>query len=556
MKYFNTKIKKVSGSTIIVFMIFLLKLQFCIAGEIHDAAKNGNLDKVKTLLAANPGLLNSKDNRGNTPIHSAVSKGRTSVISFLIEKGAEINSKNKNGLTPLFMALDMGRNNAAKILIEKGADLQFTGYLRRTLLHMAARAGNTEIIFLLIEKGADVNAKDSKGSTPLDIAVFTEKAGAAKLLLDKGGEFNAAKPLTYEFESLLNKAVRRGKTDLVKFMIDVGGDVNSTDESGYTKLQNAAASGQIDVVSLLLERGVNVTGKGENRKTPLQLAVEHGHKDIYDMLISKGASIPENIKANFGNSTFLASVLKDSEAYIWYLGHGGWAVKTKEHLLVFDYIEPEKKPAYPFISNGNINPEEIKDLDVTVFISHEHNDHFDRTIFNWEKTVTNINYVFGFTPRRINTSNFEIIEPRESKVINGMEVLTIRSSDSGVGFLVKTDGLKIFHGGDHANTGEVLKKDFTDEIDYLVKDHTGMDIAFMLSGSACGGGGSLETVRKGLNYFVQNLKPGMFFPMHSQDGEHVYKIAAAEIDQMNLSSICRCAEFRGDRFIYNSDVAK
>jgi hypothetical protein len=116
---------------------------------------------------------------------------------------------------------------------------------------------------------------------------------------------------------------------------------------------------------------------------------------------------------------------------------------------------------------------------------------------------------------------------------------------------VKTDGLKIFHGGDHANMAEELKKEFTDEIDYLAEIHAEPDIAFMLSGSPCGGGGSPEVVRKGLNYFVQNLKPKMFFPMHSQESEYVFKIAAAEIDQLNLSIVCRCAEFSGDRFYYN-----
>ena len=37
-------------------------LAFC--GEIHDAAKDGDLEKVKALLKDNPDLVNSKDNNG------------------------------------------------------------------------------------------------------------------------------------------------------------------------------------------------------------------------------------------------------------------------------------------------------------------------------------------------------------------------------------------------------------------------------------------------------------------------------------------------------------
>ena len=42
-------------------------LAFC--GEIHDAAKDGDLEKVKALLKDNPDLVFSKDNDGATPLH-------------------------------------------------------------------------------------------------------------------------------------------------------------------------------------------------------------------------------------------------------------------------------------------------------------------------------------------------------------------------------------------------------------------------------------------------------------------------------------------------------
>ena len=53
-------------------------------------------------------------------------------------------------------------------------------------------------------------------------------------------------------------------------------------------------------------------------------------------------------------------------------------------------------PAHPALSNGWINSDEIKDLDVVVFVSHSHADHFDEVIRTWEKTVRNIQYVYGW----------------------------------------------------------------------------------------------------------------------------------------------------------------
>ncbi|NHJ46171.1 MAG: hypothetical protein FK733_00150, partial [Asgard group archaeon] len=53
-----------------------------------------------------------------------------------------------------------------------------------------------------------------------------------------------------------------------------------------------------------------------------------------------------------------------NEVMIWYLGHCGYAVKTENHLLIFDYIELEEKPTERAIGEGFVDPEEIKDLNV------------------------------------------------------------------------------------------------------------------------------------------------------------------------------------------------
>ena len=99
------------------------------------------------------------------------------------------------------------------------------------------------------------------------------------------------------------------------------------------------------------------------------------------------------------------TVQQPDNAVIWYLGHCGFAVRTQNHLLIFDYQElrdgqqPKLRPSKPSLDNGWINPEEIKDLAVRVFVSHSHDDHFDRIVFEWKKTIPNIQYFFGWTSR-------------------------------------------------------------------------------------------------------------------------------------------------------------
>ena len=67
--------------------------------NIYYAASVGNLDRVKQFLAANPGLLSSRDGAGI--LTTAAVHGQTEVVAFLISKGADVNEKGFFGMTPV-----------------------------------------------------------------------------------------------------------------------------------------------------------------------------------------------------------------------------------------------------------------------------------------------------------------------------------------------------------------------------------------------------------------------------------------------------------------------
>ncbi len=95
-------------------------LAFC--GEIHDAAKKGDLDKVKSLLKANPDLVFNKDDNddGLTPLHMAAIAGYKEVAELLLASKADVNAKGKNGWTPLHAAELMGHEDVAELLRQHG----------------------------------------------------------------------------------------------------------------------------------------------------------------------------------------------------------------------------------------------------------------------------------------------------------------------------------------------------------------------------------------------------------------------------------------------------
>ena len=251
-------------------------------------------------------------------------------------------------------------------------------------------------------------------------------------------------------------------------------------------------------------------------------------------------------------SDSLEKSLKSGEALIWYLNHSGWAVKTQSHFLIFDYIEQGSKPADAALANGWIDPHELKDEQIFVFISHEHADHFDPRILDFEKTHSHITYIFGWDAK--NNPKYVILDqPRAQITLGDMELFTINHAFDNIpeaAFLVRVDGLVIFHSGDHGSTGAVINPVFKDNIDYLAQKTQSVDVAFISQF----GSRSREEVNIGDLYTINTLRPTITFPMHRGGGEDSYKNFADEAQKKKARTKVMCAEARGDRFFYGNGV--
>lgn len=112
---------------------------------------------VAGLLGDNPGILNTKDENGDTLLHIAVIENNPSIVSLLIAKGADVNAPGEEGYTPLHHATavpdeQLSLQNKANIiaqLLNSGADLDKPGEG-----HAAPRAKFEKDIYLcrLVEK--------------------------------------------------------------------------------------------------------------------------------------------------------------------------------------------------------------------------------------------------------------------------------------------------------------------------------------------------------------------------------------------------------------------
>ncbi len=140
-------------------------LAFC--GEIHDAAKSGDLEKVKALLKDNPDLVFSKDDRGNSPLHWAAFSGQEEVAELLLTNKAAVDAKDNKGNTPLHNAAGNGHKDVVELLLVHKADVNAKANNGATPLHNAAAWGRKDVAELLLAHKAEVNAKGGGDLTPL-----------------------------------------------------------------------------------------------------------------------------------------------------------------------------------------------------------------------------------------------------------------------------------------------------------------------------------------------------------------------------------------------------
>jgi L-ascorbate metabolism protein UlaG (beta-lactamase superfamily) len=246
-------------------------------------------------------------------------------------------------------------------------------------------------------------------------------------------------------------------------------------------------------------------------------------------------------------TTVLKEEINNKEAIIWYLHHSGWAIKTKDYFLIFDY----HKRLGESLAKGYINPNEVKNQNILVFITHVHGDHFSERILELEKTVKNIQYIFGWEYK--NGMKYKNINPKETLTLNDIEITTIKSKDLGVGFIVKLNKLVLFHAGDHLN-GKWFPKTFSSEIDSLANKKLNIDIAFI----PVVDGGCLvsEETTVGAFYYIDKLNPKIMFPMHGEGCEYYYvDFLKASIKKKFKTKIC-IARNNGDCFFYSNEKIK
>ncbi|XP_066479984.1 ankyrin repeat domain-containing protein 12 isoform X1 [Tiliqua scincoides] len=118
--------------------------------------------------------VNKRNERGETPLHTAAIRGDIKQVKELISLGANVNVKDFAGWTPLHEACNAGYYDVAKVLIAAGADVNTQGLDDDTPLHDSASSGHRKIVKLLLRHGGNPFQANKHGERPVDVAETEE----------------------------------------------------------------------------------------------------------------------------------------------------------------------------------------------------------------------------------------------------------------------------------------------------------------------------------------------------------------------------------------------
>lgn len=89
---------------------------------IFDWVKEGNKDKVSSMIESNPSLIAQRDESQMALIHWAADRGDTAMIELLTKKGADVDITDGDGQTPLHYAFACGHEECIHLLETLGAN--------------------------------------------------------------------------------------------------------------------------------------------------------------------------------------------------------------------------------------------------------------------------------------------------------------------------------------------------------------------------------------------------------------------------------------------------
>ena len=325
--------------------------------RLHHAAQHSP-ERVREMI---PGRqINAQDADGDTPLHWALDRdanltdeARGEIVRLLLESGADLFAQNNSGTAPLHLAA-RGWSPAEEQILSRVYEMRHAG--EKPDINITDTRGNTPLHWAmdhhfppadhrarslaahtLLWSGADPNARNRHGISPMHMAAH-QSAEITGSMLNRGGDPNIEDgrgfTALYWAVSAPARPQNGSVEDIVRQLMDAGGDpdhagkngetplayvrargirgglagllerVNQPDEAGTPKLiqaiQESARLGNNDESEALrlIDVGANINAQDAEGMSPMHHAVLHRQFRVMDALIENRADL--DVRNNLG----------------------------------------------------------------------------------------------------------------------------------------------------------------------------------------------------------------------------------------------------------------
>lgn len=271
---------------------------------LHDAP----VATIQALVDGRAVNVNSKDDKGRTPLHFACQMGHVEIVQCLLSRKADVNAADDKGRTALHLVC--GRN-IVSLAQHKETTLDvlllqhsYTNVNCRdaqgcTALHMACRWGHVSLMKRLLQRAdVDVNQQDNDGLTPLHWASLHGKLVALDLLLAHA-QIRVDSTTNCLGQTPLHLAAQQGHWPIVTRLLSTTTSsttkqhsnmqmVRQADANGWTAVMYVCQHDHVAIMEWLVQTfGSHViyTCATDGLTTPLSLACHHEHLNLIYYLV-------------------------------------------------------------------------------------------------------------------------------------------------------------------------------------------------------------------------------------------------------------------------------
>uniref|UniRef100_A0A672HHS3 Ankyrin repeat and EF-hand domain containing 1a n=1 Tax=Salarias fasciatus TaxID=181472 RepID=A0A672HHS3_SALFA len=234
------------------------------------------------------GLINlTEPEDGMGPLHMAVS-----LVSFLLSHGAHPNIQDRKGRTPVMLAAQLGSDTIVNLLIQNQADLLLQDAEGKGVLFYCIYPTKRHFRCLqaALSSRADPNNVSAEGTHVFQVACekALECTPMCLVMLHGGADPNAANQKTGV--TVLMEAARAGSLQLVRAILQRGGNPNALDQRHLSAVHYAAMGGFFEVIQVLSAYSAAMSIINLDKCTPLHYAAASGNANCCKFLAQRGCN--------------------------------------------------------------------------------------------------------------------------------------------------------------------------------------------------------------------------------------------------------------------------